>query len=177
MDVCQILWMCVLYHKHRKISKSEQEQERFSTLVPPPVYNASIILISILMTEEGNTQDLLGSQMLNLPHSVEEEDSLLFQTDYHLLKKALMNEKASPEILPYQHDLLSRVYIRIDQQVRVRESFYILVLLLPLVVVLDGIVLLFCRSVLCHRMGLEYHRWTTMHSSWTEGYHRNWFEP
>lgn len=70
------------------------------------------------MTEEGNTQDLLGSQAFNLPHSVEDEDSLLFQTDYDLLKKALMNEKASPEILPYQHDLLSRLYIRIDQQVR-----------------------------------------------------------
>lgn len=77
------------------------------------------------MAEEGNTQDLLGSQMLNLPHSVEDEDSLLFQTDYDLLKKALMNEKASPEILPYQHDLLSRLYIRIDQQVRHIQQGYL----------------------------------------------------
>eukprot|EP00889_Picochlorum_renovo_P003280 jgi/Picre1/30310/NNA_005674.t1 len=75
------------------------------------------------MAEEGNTQDLLGSHAFNLPHSVEDEDSLLFQTDYDLLKKALMNEKASPEILPYQHDLLSRLYIRIDQQERIVSSY------------------------------------------------------
>lgn len=38
--------------------------------------------------------------------------------DYENLKYLLMNEKASPEILPYQEDLVSRLYLKIEQQVR-----------------------------------------------------------
>jgi len=37
--------------------------------------------------------------------------------DYQLLKRAFMNEKASPEILPFQEDLVSRLYMQMNQQV------------------------------------------------------------
>eukprot|EP00890_Picochlorum_soloecismus_P003979 jgi/Picsp_1/4582/NSC_01952-R1_protein len=36
--------------------------------------------------------------------------------DYQLLKRAFMNEKASPEILPFQEDLVSRLYMQMNQQ-------------------------------------------------------------
>lgn len=38
--------------------------------------------------------------------------------DYTSLKRALMNEKASPEILVFEADLLTRLTYQIEQQVR-----------------------------------------------------------
>jgi len=38
--------------------------------------------------------------------------------DYMSLKRALMNEKASPEILDFEADLLTRLTYHIEQQVR-----------------------------------------------------------
>ncbi len=37
--------------------------------------------------------------------------------DYMSLKRALMNEKASPEILDFEADLLTRLTYQIEQQV------------------------------------------------------------
>lgn len=45
--------------------------------------------------------------------------------DYMALKRSLMNEKASPEILEFEHDLLTRLTIRIEQQVRSRLLLHI----------------------------------------------------
>lgn len=39
-------------------------------------------------------------------------------SDYELLKYALQNEKASPEILQYENDLVQRVYMQLEHQVR-----------------------------------------------------------
>jgi hypothetical protein len=38
-------------------------------------------------------------------------------SDPELLKRALMNEKASPEILPFEDQLVERVYLQLDHQV------------------------------------------------------------
>jgi len=42
--------------------------------------------------------------------------------DYVSLKRALMNEKASPEILPFESDLVSRLYTRTDHQSSILED-------------------------------------------------------
>jgi GINS complex subunit 4 len=42
--------------------------------------------------------------------------------DYLSLKRALMNEKASPEVLMFESDLVSRIYSRIEQQEAVLED-------------------------------------------------------
>lgn len=39
-------------------------------------------------------------------------------TDYELLKTALMNEKASPEILPFQTVVVENINYLLDHQVR-----------------------------------------------------------
>jgi hypothetical protein len=42
----------------------------------------------------------------------------LDDTDYELLKHALQNEKAAPELLPYEDELVQRVYLQLEHQVR-----------------------------------------------------------
>lgn len=44
--------------------------------------------------------------------------------DYVTLKRALMNEKASPEILEFEVDLLTRLTYQIEQQVRIDMTFF-----------------------------------------------------
>ena len=44
--------------------------------------------------------------------------------DYVTLKRALMNEKASPEILEFEVDLLTRLTYQIEQQVRIDTAFF-----------------------------------------------------
>jgi hypothetical protein len=41
----------------------------------------------------------------------------LDHTDYELLKHALQNEKAAPELLPYEDELVQRVYLQLEHQV------------------------------------------------------------
>lgn len=38
-------------------------------------------------------------------------------SDYDLLRHALQNEKAAPELLPYEDELVQRVYLQLDHQV------------------------------------------------------------
>ena len=53
------------------------------------------------------------------------QDAAIFNdadmNDYQLLKRAFMNEKASPEILPFQEDLVSRLYMQMNQQVGLEQ--------------------------------------------------------
>jgi len=39
-------------------------------------------------------------------------------SDYMLIKGCLINERASPEILPFKGDLIQRLQARIEEQVR-----------------------------------------------------------
>lgn len=49
--------------------------------------------------------------------------SAVDNTDYELLKNALMNEKASPEILPFEEDLIQRINYLLDHQVCIYKLF------------------------------------------------------
>jgi len=56
-----------------------------------------------------------GSQPLSFGSQGE---PTLDHTDYELLKHALQNEKAAPELLPYEDELVQRVYLQLEHQVR-----------------------------------------------------------
>lgn len=64
---------------------------------------------------DGSVDFEYGSQAYNegTPGASSSADS-----DAELLKQALMNEKASPEILAYEADLVERIYLQLDHQVR-----------------------------------------------------------
>jgi hypothetical protein len=70
--------------------------------------------------QQPTTQDILGhgSQMSYETYSLFTNGyNVNITNDYILLKHVLMNEKASPEILPFETDLLSRLRIRMEEQV------------------------------------------------------------
>jgi len=58
-------------------------------------------------------EDGFGSQSLSIgtPGA-----STVDLSDYELLKNVLMNEKASPEVLPYEDDLVARIYLQLEHQ-------------------------------------------------------------
>ena len=65
-----------------------------------------------------------GSQPLSFGTQAEAE---LDHTDYELLKFALQNEKASPELLPYEVELVQRVYLQLEHQVSIQSMMDYLV--------------------------------------------------
>ena len=70
--------------------------------------------------QQRTTQEILGhnSQMSYDTYSMFSNGyNVNITNDYILLKHVLMNEKASPEILPFETDLLSRLRMRMEQQV------------------------------------------------------------
>lgn len=62
---------------------------------------------------DGDGEYNQSSQGLTLGTQGETE---LDYTDYELLKHALQNEKASPELLPYEAELVDRVYLQLEHQ-------------------------------------------------------------
>jgi GINS complex subunit 4 len=66
------------------------------------------------MSESHGISGLLGSQEFLDPSA----------NDYLALKRALMNEKASPELLPYETDLVDRLQSRCEQQEAILEDIH-----------------------------------------------------
>jgi hypothetical protein len=61
-----------------------------------------------------------GSQAIAFGTQAEEDHDF---TDYELLKQALMNEKASPEILQFENNLIERIYHWLEHQVITRVVY------------------------------------------------------
>jgi GINS complex subunit 4 len=68
------------------------------------------------MSESQGLSGLLGSSQDFLDPTA---------NDYLALKRALMNERASPELLPYELDLLTRLQSRCEQQEAVLEDAHL----------------------------------------------------
>lgn len=75
--------------------------------------------MSEVRNEPGNMDQPQPSQLSFQSQGTDMTSSLYSShNDYMALKRALMNEKASPEILEFEVDLLTRLTVRIEQQVR-----------------------------------------------------------
>ena len=62
---------------------------------------------------DGDADLNYNSQQVTLGTQGEPE---LDYTDYELIKQALMNEKASPELLPYEAELVDRILMQLEHQ-------------------------------------------------------------